>query len=373
MGSVADNVEEISPYWDLSEQEEEEASCFALSLMTDGIKFGVIKVVTELNVLEIIKKVGPGAKLSAAEIAAELPTDNPDTAAATLGRLLDYLVSYSILTVSSTTLSEERVERRYGLAPVCKFYTSNIDGASFASFSNTFMYNVIKETGLCLKDAVLYGKQPFTEAYGMSMYEYMGKNAECCNSFHKAMSDHSTLVMSKLLRTYNGFKGLSSLIDVGGGNGASLNTILTQYPTIKGINFDQPHVIADAPSYTGVEHVGGDMFVNIPKGDAIFLKWILHCFSDEACIKILKNCYAALTEDHGKVIVCEYLLPHLHETSNNMAAKSVVQFDVIMMVSGGKERTEKELKALAFAAGFQGFQVVCSTYNVKIMELLKKN
>lgn len=85
----------------------------------------------------------------------------------------------------------------------------------------------------------------------MTFYEYIGKNTEYRKGFHKAMSDHSTLIMRKILRTYKGFEGLSSLVDVGGGNGAILNMILSQYPTIKGINFDQPHVVADALTYPG--------------------------------------------------------------------------------------------------------------------------
>ena len=65
------------------------------------------------------------------------------------------------------------------------------------------------------------------------------------------MKDHSTIVVKKILEKYNGFEGLGSLVDVGGGTGATINTIVSKYPTIKGINFDLPHVIEDAPSYTG--------------------------------------------------------------------------------------------------------------------------
>jgi len=81
----------------------------------------------------------------------------------------------------------------------------------------------------------------------MSMYEYCCKHPGYQKEFHKAMSNHSTLVLKKLLKTYKGFEGLSSLVDVGGGNGATLTMILSKYPTIRGINFDAPHVIADAP------------------------------------------------------------------------------------------------------------------------------
>lgn len=69
------------------------------------------------------------------------------------------------------------------------------------------------------------------------------------------MSDHSTITMKKLLETYKGFEGLNSVVDVGGGTGAVLSMIVSKYPSIKGINFDLPHVIEDAPSYPGTHPI----------------------------------------------------------------------------------------------------------------------
>ncbi|KAI8018579.1 hypothetical protein LOK49_LG04G00696 [Camellia lanceoleosa] len=69
--------------------------------------------------------------------------------------------------------------------------------------------------------------------------------------------------MNKILETYNGFEGLNSVVDVGGGNGAILNMIVSKYPTIKGINFDLPQVIEKSPYH-------GDMFSSIPKGGCHF-------------------------------------------------------------------------------------------------------
>ncbi|KAL6972196.1 nicotinamide N-methyltransferase [Sarracenia purpurea var. burkii] len=185
------------------------------------------------------------------------------------------------------------------------------------------------------------------------------------------MSNHSTITMKKILETYQGFEGLTTLVDVGGGTGATLNIIRSKYPSIRGINFDLPHVIEDAPSYQGVEHVGGDMFVSVPKADAIFMKWICHDWSDEHCSKFLKNCYDALL-DNGKVIVAEYILPVAPDTS--LSTKNVFHMDVIMLAltPGGKERTEKEFEDLAKGAGFEGFRVMCCAFNTYVMEFLKK-
>jgi len=78
--------------------------------------------------------------------------------------------------------------------------------------------------------------------------------------------------------------------------------------------------------------------------------------SDEECLRLLKNCHAALPDD-GKVIVCEYLVPEEPEPS--LSAKIAHTFDNIMMaVPGGKERTKHEFESLAKQAGFLAFQLV---------------
>ncbi|GAB4826099.1 Caffeic acid 3-O-methyltransferase [Ancistrocladus abbreviatus] len=352
-------------------EDEDEACAYAMTLTSGSVPPMVLKAVVELDVLEIIKKAGPDVYLSSAEIAAQLPTSNPDSAVM-LDRMLRLLASYSVLNYSLRTLPDGRIERLYGLAPVCKFLTKNEDGVTLAALSLMNQDKILMESWYHLKDAVLEGGIPFNKAYGMTAFEYHGTDPRFNNIFNNGMSNHSTITMKKILETCNGFDNLSTLVDVGGGTGATLNMIISKHPTIKGINFDLPHVVKDAPSYTGVEHIGGDMFVSVPKGDAIFMKWICHDWSDERCLKFLKNCYVALPE-HGKVIVCEYILPVAPETNN--AARTVFHVDAIMLAHnpGGKERTEKEFEALAKGAGFEGFQVACSAYGTKVMEFLKKN
>uniref|UniRef100_A0AA51VKJ3 O-methyltransferase 13 n=2 Tax=Lophophora williamsii TaxID=130138 RepID=OMT13_LOPWI len=349
---------------------EDEACSYAMTITSGSVPPMVLKAVIELDVLEIIKRAGPGAHLSPAEIAAQLPATNPD-AATMLDRMLRLLASYSILSYSLRTLPDGRVERLYGLAPVCQFLTKNEDGVTLGALSLMNQDKVLMESWYHLKDAVLDGGIPFNKAYGMTAFEYHGTDPRFNKIFNNGMSNHSTITMKRILENYKGFEGLSTLVDVGGGTGATLNMIISKHPAIKGINFDLPHVIEDAPTYNGVEHVGGDMFVSVPKGDAIFMKWICHDWSDEHCLNFLKNCYAALP-DHGKVIVCEYILPVAPETSH--AARTVFHVDAIMLAHnpGGKERTEQEFEALAKGAGFEGFRVACSAYGTKVMEFLKK-
>ncbi|ESR49552.1 hypothetical protein CICLE_v10033864mg, partial [Citrus x clementina] len=119
-----------------------------------------------------------------------------------------------------------------------------------------------------------------------------------------------------------------------------------------------------------IEHVGGDMFQSVPKGDAIIMKWILHDWNDEHCLKLLKNCYKSIPED-GKVIVVESMLPEVPNTS--IESKSNSHFDVLMMIQspGGKERTRHEFMTLATGAGFGGISCELAIGNLWVMEFYK--
>ncbi|KAF5468652.1 hypothetical protein F2P56_012791 [Juglans regia] len=151
--------------------------------------------------------------------------------------------------------------------------------------------------------------------------------------FNTAMHNHTTMLFKKILESYKGFEPLKQL--------------------------DQ-----------GVEHVGGDMFKSVPKGDAIFMKGILHDWGDEQCLKLLKNCSTSIPND-GKVIIVEAFLPMMPEVCTCMKRNS--QLDVLMMAQhpGGKERTQQEFEALATKAGFKGIKYECLVYSFQVMEFFK--
>ncbi|KAK1392143.1 Caffeic acid 3-O-methyltransferase [Heracleum sosnowskyi] len=173
-----------------------------------------------------------------------------------------------------------------------------------APLSLLFLDRISLESWHYLKDAIFNGGSPFHKAFGMNLFEYNRTDPRFNKIFNQAMKNHSSIIIKKILENYNGFEGLTSLVDVGGNMGATLNTIISKYPTIKGVNFDLPHIVKDVPSYKGVEHVGGDMFANVPKGNSIFLKWICHAWSDERCLRLLMKCYEALG-DNGKLVVVQ--------------------------------------------------------------------
>ncbi|KAE8075889.1 hypothetical protein FH972_014572 [Carpinus fangiana] len=140
------------------------------------------------------------------------------------------------------------------------------------------------------------------------------------------------------------------------GTGELFAEIVKTHPHIKGINFDLPHV-STAPLHEGVSHVGGDMFDTIPNADAIFMMWVLHDWSDENCIKILKNCRKAIQQRSGKVIIVDIIL---EKDRNDLFDETRLAFDLLMMAhtTGGNERTELEWKKQLKEAGFGRYKII---------------
>ncbi|KAH7519390.1 hypothetical protein FEM48_Zijuj08G0031100 [Ziziphus jujuba var. spinosa] len=308
-------------------KEEEESFCYAMQIVMSSVLSMSMQSATELGVFDVIAKAGPGSKLSSSDIAAQMPIKNPE-APIMLDRILRLLASHSLLSCSVVADDNGSFERLYSLAPASKFFVTNKDGVSLGPLMALIQDNVFLTSWSQLKDAVLEGGIPFNRVHGTHAFEYPGLDHRFNQVFNTAMYNHTTIVIKKILDLYKGFESLEQLVDVGGGLGVTLRLITSKYPNIKAINFDLPH-------------------------------WILHDWSDEKCLKLLKNCYKAIP-DNGKVIVVEALLPVGAETSSSV--KTTSQIDVLMMTQtpGGKERSQQEFLALANAAGFNGIRFECS-------------
>ncbi|XVF24543.1 hypothetical protein REPUB_Repub13aG0137300 [Reevesia pubescens] len=370
MSSLVNQQSSSSSYM----SEEEEAFGYAWCLRSSIMFSYVLDAAIQLGVFDILTKAGPDAHISSYEIASQLQANNPD-APSLLDRILRLLACYNLVSCTSRNVDGDgdedgnyKVERLYGLALPGKAFASDENGGSLAGFT---LSKEKVDVWLQLKDFVLEGgKNTFERVHGMPVYQFMSLNPEPARRFDKAMTNISKFIVKKVVEKYQGFEGITTLVDVGGGYGITLNIIISNYPSIKGINFDMPHVIQEAPSYPGVEHIGGNMFSSVPKADAIMMKDVLHNWNDECCLNLLKNCYEALPVK-GKVIVISYVMFEEPEPSNG--AKFISQMDLVMtMLDGAKQRTENQFKALAMAAGFSKFQLKCRIFNVVgVMEFYK--
>ncbi|KAF7081904.1 hypothetical protein CFC21_085809 [Triticum aestivum] len=354
---------------DMAASAHEEACMFALQLGSSSILPMTLKNSIELGLLDTLVA-ADGKLLSPAELAAKLPSTANPAAPDMVDRMLRLLASYKVVSCTLEEDKDGRLSRRYGAEPVCKFLTPNEEGVSMAPLALMNQDKVLMESWYYLKDAVLDGGIPFNKAHGMSAFEYHGTDPRFNRVFNEGMKNHSIIITKKLLELYKGFNGLDTLVDVGGGIGATVGAITAHYPTVKGINFDLPHVISEAPPFSGVTHVGGDMFQKIPSGDTILMKWILHDWSDEHCATLLKNCYDALPA-HGKVVLVECILPVNPEATPE--AQGGFHLDMIMLAHnpGGRERYEREFEALAKGAGFGAIKTTYIYANIWVIEFTK--
>ncbi|KAJ7515768.1 hypothetical protein O6H91_22G027300 [Diphasiastrum complanatum] len=328
-----------------------------------------LKAVALLDVPQILFKAGEGALLSAKDIADCVASENPVNVNC-LERILRLLASCSVFS-ELVIDSEVGQERRYGIAPICTYFLKEKKGGSLAPYLLLRHDKLLFQSMHHLHDAVLGVGEPFTQAHGESLFEFL-EGHPCENAlFNTAMSNVSQIYLSSILDSYTGFESVKRLVDVGGGTGSGLSMIMSRYPCMQGTNFDLPHVVATAPPLTGVNHVGGNMFESIPCADGIYMKNILHNWNDESCQTILKNCYDAL-EENGKLILVEVLLPTTNDCKRT--TRIALSFDVIMMAQFlGRERTEQEYYTLFTSAGFSDLRVVLFVDCMAVLEAHKSN
>ncbi|WCJ34416.1 O-methyltransferase family protein [Euphorbia peplus] len=328
-----------------------------------------LNAVIRLNIADAMWQGGVNAPLSASEILTRiLPSGGGD--AENLQRLLRMLTSYGVF---SEHVDGDGSGRKYCLAEIGKTLVSDSDGLSCAAYVLQHHQDELMSAWPLVHETVLDPKTvPFVKLHGEPAYDYYGKRPEMVELMVKAMSGLSIPFMKAFLNSYDGFRGVEKLVDVGGSSGDCLKMILQKFPNItEAINFDLPEVVAKAPHILGVTHVGGDMIKSIPSGDAIFMKWMLVIFTDDECKQIIENCYKALPLG-GKLIICEPVLPT--DSDDSHRTRALLEADIQIMTiyrTKGKHRTEAEFKELGQLVGFSNFRAYYIDHYFTVLEFLK--
>ncbi|XP_060202868.1 probable O-methyltransferase 3 [Lycium barbarum] len=203
---------------------------------------------------------------------------------------------------------------------------------------------------------------PFATAHGKPLFEYAEKEPKINHLFNEAMANDSRLIMSVVIENCKGiFKGLRSVVDVGGGTGTVAKAIANALPEINCIVFDLPQVIQGCDANKNPSYVGGDMFKSIPSADAILLKWILHDWGDEECIQILKKCKEAIPNKEnngGKVIIIDMVILD-NQKGDDKSYETQLFYDMAMMaLTPGKERSQQDWAKLFSGAGFSDYNII---------------
>ncbi|KAF4397150.1 hypothetical protein G4B88_008996 [Cannabis sativa] len=192
---------------------------------------------------------------------------------------------------------------------------------------------------------------PFVTTNGMAIWDYCSHEPKLAQSFNEAMASDARLVTSVLIKKCKGvFEGVDSLVDVGGGTGTVAKSIATTFPQIQCSVLDLPHVVAGLQGEKNLNFIAGDMFVEVPTA-----QWILHDWSDENSIKILKKCKEAITRSEkkiGKVIVIDMIIENEKDEIDDESYETQLFMDMALMtLFSGQERNEKELSKLFKDAG----------------------
>ena len=292
---------------------------------------------------------------SAAELAGPMGAHAPS-----LHRLMRTLASLGILT--------EQPEQRYKLTTLGEALKTGAPGSARASllvggsrwFQSSFDHFVY---------SIQTGKPGFEKAHGMPLFDYLAQHPEDASLFSETMIGLHSEEPSAVAAAYD-FSIFNTIVDVGGATGNMLAAILTHHAGPRGLLFDRPHVVGDAPALLKAKDVSdrvtieaGDFFKSVPvSGDAYVLSHIIHDWSEDECLTILGHVHNAMKPD-SRLLIVEMVLPagdtpHLGK-----------MLDITMLVVvGGQERTETEYGLLLRKAGFRLTRVVPTNSAVSIVE-----
>jgi O-methyltransferase len=208
--------------------------------------------------------------------------------------------------------------------------------------------------------SVRSGELAWDRAHGMPVFEYYGRHPESAATFNAAMAEHTRDAAPGILAAGD-FSRFRTLVDVGGGDGRLVAEILRAEPELEAVVFDVPEGLAAAPGTLAAAGVAGrcrvetgDFFVAVPAdADAYVLKQILHDWDDGRAIAILRNCRAAMAPG-ARVLIVERTL----REPVTPADREPLLVDMLMLaVTGGRERTEREFRDLLHAAGLSATRV----------------
>jgi hypothetical protein len=309
-----------------------------------------------------VQAIHVAAQLSLADLVANGPKTVAELAASaqahggSLGGLLRALTSLGIFA--------EDMDGRYGQTALSDTLRDS-HPHSIRPWAMMLGARFVWEPSGVLDRTIRTGQPAFEQVYGTHFFKHLAEQQDDAAVFNRAMSSVPTHIAA-IVEAYD-FSTFERIVDVGGGHGALLVGILSAYPHVRGVLHDLPAVVAGASApregamvdRCGI--VGGDFFEGVPTGaDAYLLRTVIHDWTDEAAVKILKNCRRAIRTD-GTLLLVETVL-----TPSSDPASALMNL-LMMVLTGGRERTESEFRSLLREASFLLTKVI-STAGASIIE-----
>ena len=274
--------------------------------------------------------------------------------------------------LASVGLFTEGADRRFKLTPMGQLLRSD-HPQSAAGYARFMAHDSTWRPWGQLHYSVTTGLPAFDHVFGQPVFEYFAKNPEAAAVFDDAMTSISTTEAQATVDAYD-FKGIRTLMDVAGGHGLLLATVLRRHKAMRGVLFDLPHVAAGAAATfarTGVSsrvHTeSGDFFKELPSGaDAIIMKHILHDWDDESATRILQACHRSLGP-RGKVLIVDTVVP----AGNVPHYGKLLDLEMLVLTPRGRERTKAEFARLLRGAGFRLARVIATKSPLSVVEAVK--
>jgi hypothetical protein len=224
-----------------------------------------------------------------------------------------------------------------------------------------------------LLHSVQTGSPAFNSVFGASLFDYLQQNVDAADAFNQGMANLSSMLAYAVLMAYD-FSGISSIVDIGGGQGKLLEKILQFNPDIEGTVFDTSSTIESAKQQLvdnawtrRCSYLAGDFFTSVPqRADAYILCGVIHDWDDSRAITILRNCRRAMA-DKAKLLLVDMVVPHTDARSFS----KLLDLNMLAM-TGGRERTTAEFRALLDAADYKLTRIIPTMAPQSIIEAVPK-
>lgn len=282
-----------------------------------------------------------------------------DTQPAALYRLLRALASVGLF--------REDDQKRFAMTPAAEPLRSDVPHSQRA------LALMMGEEHFACWGQLLYsvqtGHSAFKKIYGEPIFNWLSKHTEQAKTFDAAMVAVHGRETGAMLEAYD-FAAIGTLADVGGGNGSVLRAVLERFPTMRGMLCDLPGVVERArPSIAAaglgdrLQTIPTDFFAAVPSGaDAYLMRHIIHDWNDEQSLQILRNIRRAIGSA-GRLLIVENVIP----PGNDPGFAKLLDLNMLV-IPGGKERTEGEYRELFSAAGFRLAQITPTRAEVSVIE-----
>ncbi|MFC2142246.1 methyltransferase [Acidobacteriota bacterium] len=314
----------------------------------------------------ISKPIYVAAELGIADMLAEGPKHIDDLAQSSKSHA-PYLFRV-MRALASVGIFSEIEDKRFENTPLAE----HLKTGAMRSIALMFNSDWSDEAWKYFLESVKTGETAFEKAHGMSVSNWLEKNPRAAEVFNEANAIKAASSHRAIVDVYD-FSGINTLIDVGGGLGVLMAEILIANPLMEGIVADIPSVIQNTQKVIqarGIEDrcqaIKCDFFKNIPSGgDAYLMSNILHDWTDEQSHLILTTCHRAMKGD-SKLLVIEMVIP----PGNEPSVAKLLDLEMLV-ITGGRERTEAEFKDMLEVSGFKLSRIIPTNENTCIIEGLK--